>query len=183
LRWSPGLFEIRFYEAGLAVLILLAALASVGSRSRLGAVAALGVVGFSVGLIFILFGAPDLAMTQFMIETLTVILFVLVFYHLPRFARLSSRAARIRDLIVAAMAGSTMTALVLVASSVQLHRPISDYFAENSQPLAHGRNIVNVILVDFRGIDTLGEITVLAVAGVGVYALLKLRLAKGGGGE
>ena len=80
-------------------------------------------------------------------------------------------------------AGSTMTALVLVASSVQLHRPISDYFAENSQPLAHGRNIVNVILVDFRGIDTLGEITVLAVAGVGVYALLKLRLAKGGGGE
>ena len=118
-----------------------------------------------------------------MIETLTVILFVLVFYHLPRFASLSSRAARIRDLVVAVMAGATMTALVLVASSVQLHPPISDYFAENSQPLAHGRNIVNVILVDFRGIDTLGEITVLAVAGVGVYALLKLRLAKGGGGE
>ena len=69
-----------------AGLILLAAFAAIVSRSRLGAVAALGVVGYGVALIFVFFGAPDLAMTQFMIETLTVILFVLVFYHLPRFA-------------------------------------------------------------------------------------------------
>ncbi len=82
--------DVRFYEWIVAGLIPIGALTAIMSRSRLGAVAALGVVGYSVGLIFVLFGAPDLAMTQFMVETLTVILFVLVFYHLPRFAILST---------------------------------------------------------------------------------------------
>jgi multicomponent Na+:H+ antiporter subunit A len=119
-------------------------------------------------------------MTQFLVETLTVILFVLVFYHLPRFSSLSSELARTRDVIVALIAGGLMTGLVLVTSNVQFHPTISDYFAEHSLAQAHGRNIVNVILVDFRGLDTLGEITVLSVAGIGVYALLKLRPMKGG---
>ena len=69
-----------------------------------------------------------------------------------------------------------MTVLVLIAQKVQLQPTISSYFAEKSYPLAHGRNIVNVILVDFRAIDTLGEITVLSVAAIGVYAMLKLRM-------
>ena len=170
--------ELRFYEAGIAIIILLAAIAAVRSRSRLGAVASLGVVGFGVALIFILYGAPDLALTQFLIETLTVILLVLVFYHLPRFAIFSSKRARVRDMVIALSAGALMTMLVLVANSVRFAPPISDYFAERSLPDAHGRNIVNVILVDFRGLDTLGEITVLAVAAFGVYALLKLRPQK-----
>jgi multicomponent Na+:H+ antiporter subunit A len=174
VRWS----DIHFYELALAILILLATLMATFTSSRLGAVAALGVVGYSIALIFILFGAPDLAMTQFLIETLMVILFVLVFYFLPRFAVLSPPRARLRDGLVALLAGGLMSVLVMIATSVQFQPPISDYFAENSVPLAHGRNIVNVILVDFRALDTLGEITVLAVAGVGVYALLKLRLAK-----
>jgi multicomponent Na+:H+ antiporter subunit A len=144
----------------------------------LGAVVALGVVGYSVAMVFILFGAPDLAMTQIMIETLTVILFVLVFYHLPRFVDLSSMSSRIRDALISLLLGALMTILVLVAVTAQFHPTISSYFAENSLPEAHGRNIVNVILVDFRALDTLGEITVLALAGVGVYSLLKLRLQK-----
>jgi len=170
--------DVRFYEIGLAILILLAALAAVKTTSRLGAVAALGVVGYSVAMIFILFGAPDLAMTQIMIETLTVILFVLVFYHLPRFVDLSSMSSRIRDALISLSLGVLMTILVLVAVNAQFHPTISSYFAEHSLPEAHGRNIVNVILVDFRALDTLGEITVLALAGVGVYSLLKLRLQK-----
>jgi multicomponent Na+:H+ antiporter subunit A len=170
-----GWSDIRFYEAVLAGLILLATLATVRSRSRLGAIAALGVVGYGIALIFILFGAPDLAMTQFLVETLTVILFVLVFYHLPRFTVLSSRPARVRDALVALTAGGLMTVLVLVATHVTWFPTIASYFVESSLPLAHGRNVVNVILVDFRGLDTLGEITVLAIAAVGVYALLKLR--------
>ena len=174
LRWS----DIYFYELALAILILLATLMATFTSSRLGVVAALGVVGYAMALIYILFGAPDLAMTQFLIETLMVILFVLVFYFLPRFAVLSPPRARLRDGLVALLAGGLMSVLVMIATSVQYHPPISDYFAENSVPLAHGRNIVNVILVDFRALDTLGEITVLAVAGIGVYALLKLRLAK-----
>jgi multicomponent Na+:H+ antiporter subunit A len=159
----------------LAVLILLAALAAVRSSSRLGAVAALGVVGFGVALLFLFFGAPDLAMTQFLVETLTVILLVLVLYRLPRYVSLTSPPARLRDLLIALTAGGVMTALVLAAATVPTGSAVSRYYAEHSLPEAHGRNIVNVILVDFRGLDTLGEITVLAVAAVGVYALLKLR--------
>lgn len=67
-----------------------------------------------------------------------------------------------------------MTSLVLSAVGIQIHPSISNYFVENALPLAHGRNIVNVILVDFRGIDTMGEITVLGIAAIGVYVLLKL---------
>ena len=115
-----------------------------------------------------------------MVETLIVILLVLVFYHLPPFAQLSSRRARRRDLAIALAAGSLMTLFLLAAIGAQHAPPISDYFAENSWPLAHGRNIVNTILVDFRGLDTLGEITVLALAGVGVFALLKLRMGERG---
>ncbi len=170
VNWS----DLRFYEAGLAVLILLAVLAAVLARSRLAAIAALGVVGYGVALIFVLFGAPDLAMTQFLVETLTVILFVLVFYHLPESRVVSDPAARWRDTALAAAAGAVMTALALVGTPENFP-PISRYFAEHSVTEGHGRNIVNVILVDFRGLDTLGESTVLAVAGLGVYALLKLR--------
>jgi multicomponent Na+:H+ antiporter subunit A len=174
LRWS----DIQFYELALAILILLATLMATFTSSRLGAVAALGVVGYAIALVYILFGAPDLAMTQFLIETLMVILFVLIFYVLPRFAVLSPQRVRVRDGLVALCAGALMTAFVMIATSVQFNPPISGYFAENSVARAHGRNLVNVILVDFRALDTLGEITVLGVAAVGVYALLKLRLGK-----
>ena len=175
---TPQWTEIRFYELALALLIILATLMATFTRSRLGAVTALGVVGYGVAMFFILFGAPDLAMTQFLVETLMVILFVSVFYFLPRFAIFSSRLTRTRDAFAACVAGALMGGITLIATSVQWHAPISGYFADNSLPRAHGRNIVNVILVDFRGLDTLGEITVLAVAGVGVLALLKLKASK-----
>lgn len=175
LEWPQG---VRFYEAAVAVTILAATVAAVRSRSRLAAVAALGVVGYGMALFYILFGAPDLAMTQFSIETLTVILFVLVLYRLPRFATLSSRRDRLRDVLVATVAGGFMTLLVLTVTALPFRSLLTPFFAENSVPLARGRNIVNVILVDFRAIDTLAEITVLAVAAIGVYALLKLRLSQ-----
>ena len=129
-----------------------------------------------MALIFVLFGAPDLAMTQFLVETLTVILFVLVFYHLPELPD-RVRAGRPGGATPSSRwpPGPLMTALVLVGTPENFDPPISAYFAEHSVPRGHGRNIVNVILVDFRGLDTLGEITVLSVAAVGVYALLKLR--------
>jgi len=178
LGFSAHGSDFRFYELGLALLIVIAAVAATFSSSRLGAIAALGVVGYGTALLYILFGAPDLAMTQFLIETLMVILFVLVFYHLPRFAALSRVSTRLRDGAVAVLSGALMTSLVWVTSRTQLHPSIAAYFVEQSVPSAHGRNIVNVILVDFRALDTLGEITVLAVAGIGVVALLKLRSRK-----
>jgi multicomponent Na+:H+ antiporter subunit A len=167
--------DLRFYEWIVVGLIPIGAVAAVAARSRLGAIAALGVVGYSVGLIFVLFGAPDLAMTQFMVETLTVILLVLVFYHLRRFTSVSPWRAVLRDAAMATAVGALMTIIVLVGAGIQLHPKISEYFVMNAVPLAHGRNVVNVLLVDFRAFDTLGEITVLAAAGAGVYALLKLK--------
>jgi multicomponent Na+:H+ antiporter subunit A len=174
LAWE----ESYFYEVALAGLLLIAAVATVRAQRRLAAVAALGVVGYGAAMVFILFGAPDLAMTQFAIETLTVILLVLVLYRLPRFAVLSNRLARLRDLLVALASGALITALALMTTRCIDREPVSGYFVEHSVAEAHGRNIVNVILVDFRGFDTLGEITVLAVAAIGVYGLLKLRIGE-----
>ncbi|HMO51412.1 MAG TPA: putative monovalent cation/H+ antiporter subunit A [Kiritimatiellia bacterium] len=165
----------------LCALIVVASIAAAVSASRLGAVAAMGVVGFSIALVFVLFGAPDLAMTQLVIETLSVVLLVSAFYYLPAFTRRSTWRGRARDLLVSIFAGVVMTLLVLLATGVSVGEPISDYFAATSVPLGHGRNIVNVILVDYRALDTLGEITVLAVAGLGALALLKLRTKNGGG--
>jgi multicomponent Na+:H+ antiporter subunit A len=167
--------DVRPHEAAVVAIIIVAAFVAITTSSRLSAIAALGIVGYGVALIYVLFGAPDLAMTQVLIETLTVILFVLVLYHLPRFAMLSSRGTRLRDALIAGTAGILMSALTLAAFSVQNNVPLSDFFRETSYTEAHGRNIVNVILVDFRAIDTLGEITVLAIAALGIYALLRLR--------
>ena len=179
VAWSPEAnTDVRFYEVLVGLLILAATVVAISSSSRLTSVAALGVVGYGVALIYTLFGAPDLAMTQFAIETLTVFLFVLVLYRLPRFARLTARPARVRDAVVALSAGALMTVLVLVTTAMPMESRLSPFFAENAVPLARGRNIDNVILVDFRGLDTLGEITVLSVAAIGVFALLKLRSDK-----
>lgn len=166
------------YEASLAVLIVIAAITAVRSKSRLGAITAMGVVGYSVALIFLRYGAPDLAMTQFLIESITVVLFVFAFYHLPKYEPVSSVGTRLFQAGVAALTGILMTVLVISVLQVDLFPSISNYFMENAVALAHGRNIVNVILVDFRGLDTLGEITVLAVAGTGVFAVLKYRRRK-----
>jgi multicomponent Na+:H+ antiporter subunit A len=170
--------EVRFYELVIVGLILAATVMVVFSRSRLAAVVALGVVGYGVALLYILFNAPDLGMTQIAIETLGVILLVLILYRLPRFTIFTGVPHRLRDAAIALAAGAMMTVLVLIINSASTVSQITPFFAENSLTAAKGRNVVNVILVDFRGLDTLGEITVLAVAAIGVYALLKLRLGK-----
>jgi multicomponent Na+:H+ antiporter subunit A len=164
------------YELLIYLTILAATVMTMVTTSRLAAVAALGVVGYGVALIFIFFGAPDLAMTQLSIETLSVILLVLVLYKLPRFATFSGAPHKIRDMIAALISGGLMTLLVLVVTALPAQSRLTPYFAENSLTLAKGHNVVNVILVDFRGFDTMGEITVLGVAAIGVYGLLKLRL-------
>ena len=166
---------IRLFELIIALLMLAAAFVTVWVPSRIGAVVAMGVIGYGLALIFVDFGAPDLAMTQFLIETMTVILFVWVIYRLPKLKTEVARTERLRNALVAVASGVLMSVLVLVALSVREGSRLSGFFADNSYVLAHGRNIVNVIIVDFRAMDTLGEIAVLALAGVGVYTLLKLK--------
>lgn len=167
---------IQPHEALLALLIALAAIfVALRSKSRLQSITALSVVGYGVAITFVMFRAPDLAMTQFSIETLTVILFVLVIYRLPLIKEFSSTRRRIRDAIIATVGGIMMTLLVLSLTAQPANSRLAPFFAENSYTLAKGENVVNVILVDFRGLDTMVEISVLGIAAIGVFALLKLR--------
>ena len=174
LSWQ----DVNFYEAMIVGLMMVTAIYAIFTRSRLGAVATMGVLGFMVALTFVLFSAPDLGITQVLVETLTVILLVLVLFRLPGFARFSTLYEIFRDGFVAVSFGLLMTLLILSTLEHQLFPPISQYFIEASYPEALGRNIVNVILVDFRALDTLGELFVLGIAALGVYSMLKLRAEK-----
>ncbi len=178
LHKLEGLTPLTVRTGALAVLMILATVATVHSKSRLRSILSMGVVGYCMALLFTFFGAPDLAMTQLVIETLTVILMALAFYHLPSFRHSSSVRTHAIDLTIAIGGGVVVTLLVLAALDVQTPTPISDYYLEHSYTKAHGRNVVNVILVDFRALDTLGEITVLTLAALGAGALLKLRPKK-----
>ncbi len=142
-------------------------------RARLLALILLGAVGLVVSLTFVYLSAPDLALTQLLVEVATIILMMLALNWLPLAgARERSRARRARDAAIAAVAGLGVAAIVWAV----LERPldsIAPYFLERAASEGGGSNVVNVILVDFRGFDTLGEITVLAIAGLVIYALLR----------
>jgi multicomponent Na+:H+ antiporter subunit A len=168
------------YEVVLLLVIVAGVASAVRAHTRMVAITSLGIVGFGIALIFVLFAAPDLAITQFLVETLVVIIVALVLVRLPRGTLRAPDNGRIR-LVAAAIAslgGALFAGLLMAVTSYPLDRTLTEFFEAASYPEANGRNIVNVILVDFRGIDTLGEITVLAVAATGVYALLRRVRAK-----
>ncbi|MBN1889026.1 MAG: DUF4040 domain-containing protein [Thermoflexales bacterium] len=159
--------------------IVVMAIAVTRVRGRLVAIAGMGVIGALVSLFFVWYSAPDLAVTQLVIETLMVIVFLLVVHFLPRFFHeRTSRPAQVRDVMVSAMVGLLAAGLVLFATGIQPQDGLDyeDFIAHSTVPV-HGHNEVNVILVDFRGFDTLGEISVLTIAATGIYALLKGRRA------
>ncbi|WP_353854695.1 Na+/H+ antiporter subunit A [Bacillus sp. Bos-x628] len=165
---------IGTYEAILSLVMVAATITTVFARSRLTAIIALGVMGYTLSLFFVIFRAPDLALTQLIIETISVALFLLCFYHLPKLSlKQKTRRFKVTNLIISLGVGVVVTCLAFASTSQQSLDTISTYFIENSYKLAGGNNIVNVILVDFRGFDTLFEITVLAIAALGIYGLLK----------
>jgi len=158
-------------------IITLAVIVVVGAGSRLLAICCLGVVGAGVALLFLIYGAPDVALTQLLVETLTVVIVALVLLRLPN---LNSRRpvplpVRLSNALLAVAFGTLISALILTVSQTELDRSLTYFFEANSYIAAHGRNIVNVILVDFRSLDTLGEITVVALAGLAGYALIQTR--------
>lgn len=141
--------------------------------SRMTALLSLGVIGFGITLIYMMYGAPDLAFTQILVETLTVVMFMVVIHKLPRFKDFSTRRKKAFDAIFASIVGMTVTFLVIKAQNLSSKNPVSQIYAETSYLEAHGRNVVNVILVDFRAFDTFGEIVVLSIAGLGVSLLMR----------
>jgi multicomponent Na+:H+ antiporter subunit A len=166
--------EARYYEIALAGLIVLSALAAVRANDRFVAILALSIGGYSVALLYLLFGAPDLAMTQFSVETLSLILLVIVLIHLPGIEGSEPLSRRVRDALVATGVGAVFTVIMSIALTMPLDLRVSEYLASNSYTEAQGHNIVNVILVDFRGLDTMGEITVLTMAALGVFVLMRM---------
>lgn len=174
LAGNRALLEVDFVVLlGALILGAAAILTAILHRHRMTAIMSISVVGLVVSLFFVRFSAPDLALTQLSVEVVTALLLMLAMYFLPVRTRVESGATRvIRDLLLAVLVGggAGLMAFLIMTSGFE---SISDYFLANSKPQGGGTNVVNVILVDFRGFDTFGEITVLGIAAMGIYALLK----------
>jgi multicomponent Na+:H+ antiporter subunit A len=159
----------------IATMLVVAAVGAAAVRRRFSAAVFLGVAGYAMAGLFVVYGAPDLALTQAAIETLSTVLFVLVLRRLPdRFERQSSARRRVVRIGIASAVGVAVFAFAIAAASSRSEPRVSDEMVARSVPDGEGRNVVNVILVDFRGLDTLGEITVLAVASIGAVALARV---------
>ncbi len=173
LTGSRGLTPLDGITAlGMLVLAFSGLATALFHRMRLVALLILSVAGLLVALAFARFSAPDLALTQLSVEVVTMVLLMLALYFLP--SRTPAESSSLRGLRDVALAGGVGMLVALLAYAV-LTRPyesIAGFFVENSVSGGGGYNVVNVILVDFRGFDTLGEISVLAIAGVGIYAML-----------
>jgi multicomponent K+:H+ antiporter subunit A len=166
-------------EITAAVILCLSAIATmIYHRKRMVALITLSVVGLIVSVAFARFSAPDLALTQLSVEVVTVILLMLALFFLPQKTPAESSPSRVvRDLGIAAAIGGIVATINYAFISQPLDS-ISDFFLANSKTGGGGTNAVNVILVDFRGFDTLGEILVLGIAALGIFKLLaRVRLA------
>src|SRR5699024_5305992 len=160
----------------LGTIFIVAAGATVFSNNNVASILILGIVGYGVAILFVIYRAPDIALTQLVIETVTVALFLLTFYHFPKLKkRTESVRTKTTNLIISIGFGVMMTIVGISAVSSNWFDKISDYFIETALPIGGGNNIVNVILVDMRGIDTLFEIAVLGIAVLAIYGLIKLR--------
>ncbi|MFB6129105.1 MAG: hydrogen gas-evolving membrane-bound hydrogenase subunit E [Halorhabdus sp.] len=168
----------------LAVAVV-AALAVTSAPSHVAGVLTLSILGFMVAIFYILANAPDLALTQLVVETLVLVLFLLVLDKLPAFYGDLDRRQALRDGVVSGIVGVTVFLTVLVSTAATPSQPIYTYFIERGGvPAEHGQilldwgggsNIVNVILVDFRAFDTMGEISVIAMAALSIITMIAMR--------
>ncbi|WP_407345356.1 Na+/H+ antiporter subunit A [Pengzhenrongella phosphoraccumulans] len=160
--------------------VVVAAILTVRARRRLKAVVLLGISGYGIAVLYLLHGAPDLALTQVLVETITVVVFVLVLRRLPAyFSDRPLAASRWLRLALALAVGVTVAGLTLVAPGARIHLPQSVDFPDEAYSFGGGENIVNVVLVDIRAWDTMGEIAVLLVAATGVASLIFLQRRSG----
>lgn len=154
--------------------VIVTALAVATVRHRLLAVLLLGGVGYGIAVLFLVQGAPDLALTQLLVETLGLVIFVLVLRHLPaRFEPVPWRIAQVPRVLLAVTVGLFITLAALTTAAPDPDRAVSEEMIARADPEGGGKNVVNVILVDFRALDTLGEITVVMVAALGIHSLVR----------
>lgn len=156
------------------LLVVLGCAAAMAAPTAVTAALALGFVGFGAAVVFLTFGAPDVAFTQFAVETLMVVILATALMRLPVRGRdLRKPRQKLGDLATALFCGAALAAVLAAVLASPFDPRLSEWFGQQSVPAAHGRNVVNVILVDFRALDTLGEIVVLAIAAFAVVALLR----------
>ncbi|WP_339231004.1 Na+/H+ antiporter subunit A [Oceanobacillus sp. FSL K6-2867] len=173
-----GNAPITVFEATIAIVMMIAAISILFAKSRLTAILINSILGFGVAAFFVLFRAPDLALTQLIVETVTTVLFLVAYYFLPEWQKEDvPRKSRNVNLLIAVLVGVVFTVVALAVQNGKLFATISSYF-ENSYELAGGKNIVNAILGDFRAFDTMLEVVVLLIAGIGVYTFIKLKAKK-----
>lgn len=168
---------VRPKSVAILALIVAGTLLTSFTSSRIAAVAGLGVVGIGVALLFILFSAPDVAITQLLVEVLIVVLVSVAMLRLPYLDAHTRSTPRPWDAALAIAMGAAVSAVTLAVLATPMDRRLTEFFEAASWPEAYGRNIVNVILVDFRALDTFGEIAVVAVAALAAYALLRTTTA------
>lgn len=174
--WWPGWPDLvgRPAHIPIAALLVTAAIAATLATRRFAAALLLGAVGYGMAMLFVVQGAPDLALTQFAVETLSVVVFLLVLRRLPdRFERRAPAVRRLHRLAVSGAVGVFIVLMAIAASGARTAPPVSREMSERALPQGDGKNVVNVILVDIRGLDTMGEITVLVAAGIGIVALAR----------
>ncbi len=168
---------LMFHEAMIFVIAIVGLFAVALAKGRLTAIVSLGIQGFAVAVIFMLYGAPDLSFTQFMVETLSVVILALVMTRLnlqPTDHRPASH--RLMDGTIGVACGVGFAAMLMKSTQAPFNNVLTEFFSAYSKVIAHGHNVVNVIIVDFRGTDTLGEIAVVVVTGLAILALIRIRV-------
>ncbi|WP_347351643.1 Na+/H+ antiporter subunit A [Intrasporangium sp.] len=166
---SPAQAVVGAVVVAAGILVLL-------TNRRLASVMLVGVTGYGVATLFILHGAPDLAITQMLVETVSLVVFVLALRRLPtRFERHDRSLRRRWRVVLGTASGAAVGAIALVASAARHDTPVSIDFPTEAYAFGHGKNIVNVTLVDIRAWDTLGEVSVLVAAATGIASLIFVR--------
>ncbi|GAB3107949.1 Na+/H+ antiporter subunit A [Janibacter alkaliphilus] len=164
-------------QLAIGVVVVVAALLATRARDRLQTAVLVGVTGYGVALLFLVHGAPDLALTQVLVETVSLVVLVLVLRNLPaQVPRRPLPISRSWRALLAAAAGAVTGVLLLVSASARTAAPVSQRFPQEAYDFGHGQNVVNVTLVDIRAWDTLGEISVVVAAATGVASLVFVRM-------
>ena len=166
--WSAAVFSVLLILTGISLLV---------SKRFLLNMVSFAVLGLMISGIFVAQGAPDVAMTQLLVEILTVIVLVIALRKAPLAHHPLTTRQHGFHLLIAVCTGIVVTILLFLVTSAPFNTTLSDYFIHNSLPLAHGHNVVNVILVDFRAFDTLGEALVILATALAIWLLIDKKLA------
>ncbi|WP_028709511.1 Na+/H+ antiporter subunit A [Propionicicella superfundia] len=175
-HWPAGTFADGWGQVAVGVVVIAAAFLTATARGRVRAILLVGVTGYGTALLFLMHGAPDLGLTQVLVETVTLVVFLLIVRKLPKyFTERPLQSSRWLRIAVSVPVGALAAGLVYLAAGARTATPVSTAFPEAAYQFGYGKNIVNVILVDTRAWDTFGEISVLVLAATGVASLIFLR--------